>query len=94
MLFNRKINTRLNLLRYSLNRQNLKKEKNIPELYTSKKLRTFTLGDTIWYRNFQKRNKWERGIVIKKTGPVTYLFDNCHGILINFVLLMLTQTFN
>lgn len=94
MLFNRKINTRLNLLRYSLNRQNLKTEKIFPELYTSKKLRTFTLGDTIWYRHFQKRNKWERGIVIKKTGPVTYLFDNCHGILINFVLLMLTQTFN
>ena len=67
LLFNRKINARLNLLRISLNRPNLKQE-NLAEFYTWKNLRTFTSGGTIWYLNFQKRNKWERGVVIKKTG--------------------------
>ena len=41
-------------------------------------MRTFTSGGTIWYRNFQKRNKWERGVVIKKKR--IYLINNCHGI--------------
>ena len=63
-----------------MNRQNIKQEENLAKFYTSKKLRTFTPEDTIWYCNFQKRNKWERGVVIRKTGPVNYLIDNCHGI--------------
>ena len=80
LLFNRKINTRLNLLRYSLNKQNLKPKENLAEFYTSNMLSTFTPGHTIWCRNFQKWNKWERGIVIKKAGSVTYLIDSCYGI--------------
>ena len=63
-----------------MNRKKLKQEENLAKFYTSKNLRTFMQGDTIWYRNFQKGNKWERGVVIKKTGAVTYLIDNCHGI--------------
>ena len=68
LLSNRKINTRLNLFRNSLNRQNIKQEENVAQFYTSKKLRTFALEDTIWYRNFQKGKKWEWGVVIKKQG--------------------------
>ena len=56
LLFNHKISIRLNLLRNSLNRQNLKQEENLAEFYTSKKLRTFKPGETIWYRNFQRGN--------------------------------------
>ena len=64
-----------------MNKWNLKQEENLAEFYTSKKLRTFTPRDTICYHNFQKGNKWESGVVIKKAGQVTYLIDNCHGIL-------------
>lgn len=81
LLFNRKINTRLNLLKNSLNKQYLKQEEDVVEFYNSKKLRTSTLGDTVWYRNYQKGNKWERGVVIKQTGPVTYLINNYYSTL-------------
>ena len=53
LLFNRKTNTRLSLLRTLLNKQNLKQEEYPAEFYTSKKLRIFTPGDSIWYYNFQ-----------------------------------------
>ena len=54
LLFNFKINTRFNLLKNSLNKQNLKQEENLTEFYITKKLRTYTPGDTIWYCNYQK----------------------------------------
>ena len=41
-LFNCKINTRFNLLKKSLNKQNLKQEENLAEFYASEKFRTYT----------------------------------------------------
>lgn len=43
-------------------------------------MKIFTPGDTIWYHNYQKGNKWETGLVVKQTGLVMYLIDNSHGI--------------
>ena len=48
MLFNRKLNTRLNLLKQSMNNQ-----------FASKTLQTFHPKDLVWHRNYQLGNKWE-----------------------------------
>ena len=94
LLFNHKISIRLNSLRNSLNRQNLKQEENLAEFYTSKKLRTFTPGDATWYCSFQNESNWGRGVVIKKQDQSLILsiiaMVYSRNMLIYFVLLKLT----
>ena len=76
LLFKHRFNTRLNLIKQSLDKQDLDHERKIVDFYTSKKLRTFYPGESVWYRNFQQGNKWKKGTIIEQTSPVTYLIDN------------------
>ena len=57
ILFNCKLNTRLNLLKQSMNKQDLNYEQQIVEFYASETLRTFYPKDLVWYRNYQLGNK-------------------------------------
>ena len=57
MLFNCKLNARLNLLKQSMNKQDLNCEQQIVEFYASETLRTFYPKDLVWYRNYQLGNK-------------------------------------
>ena len=75
MLFNLKLNTQLNLLKQSMNKQDLNYEQQIAELYASKTLRTFYPEDLVWHQNYQLGNKWEKGTIVKQVGRVTYLYN-------------------
>ena len=50
MLFNRKLNTRHNLLKQSMNKPDLNNEQQIAEFYALKTSRAFHLKGLVWYR--------------------------------------------
>ena len=56
----------LNLLKQSMNKQDLNYEQQIPELYALKTLQTFYPENLVWYQNYRLGNKWEKGTIVKQ----------------------------
>ena len=67
MLFNQKLNMWLNLLKQSMNKQDLNYEQQIAEFYAMKTLQTFYPKDLVWYRNYKLGNKWGKGTIVKQS---------------------------
>ena len=73
MMFGRKIRTRLDLLHPTSDatrKANFQTDSQTGS--NQKKLRKFEVGTPVWMRNYLGKPKWMSGIVIAKTGPVSY----------------------
>lgn len=74
LLFNRKLKTRLSLLKPHISSIKDKEEKHLLSFHElSKNTRNFYPGDLVWVRNFQQRgDKWIKGTIIKRISLVLY----------------------
>ena len=78
LLFNRKVNTRLSLLKF--NRSIVNDEEKIAKSEVLKPLRIFHLGDQVWSCNYRRGDKWIKGTIISKVGTVMYKEKCCNEI--------------
>ena len=78
LLFNRKMNTRLSLLKF--NRSIVNDEEKIAKSEVLKPLRIFHLGDQVWSCNYRRGDKWIKGTIISKVGTVMYKAKCCNEI--------------
>ena len=69
LLMNRKLNSRLNLLKPDENCQQRKQPW----------IRSFNAEDKVWVRNYGKGEKWMAGKIIQKTGPISYKVSTEYG---------------
>jgi len=51
------------------------------EKYNQKQPRVFGVGDTVWARCYNGRNKWVKGVVVRVTGPLSYQVEVEGGII-------------
>ena len=74
LLFNRKLNTRLNFLKRKLSSIINEQEQKFKDFNNrSKKLKLFYPGDNVWVRDYGKiLLKWVEGKIIEKMGNVMY----------------------
>ena len=70
-MFNRKVNTRLSLLKLNRSIVLLMMRKNLQNL-KFQNLRIFYPGDQFWLRNLWRGKKWIKGTIISKVGTVLY----------------------
>ena len=78
LLFNRKVNTRLSLLK--LNRSIVNDEEKFAKSEVLKPLGIFYPGDQVWLRNYRTGQKWIKGTIICKVGTVMYKVKCCNEI--------------
>ena len=78
LLFNRKVNTRLSLLK--LNRTIVNDEEKFAKSEILEPLRIFYPGDQVWLRNYRRGEKWIKGTIISKVGTVMYKVKCCNEI--------------
>lgn len=77
MLFlNRKLRTRLDLLKPSLARTvNQSQEAQQLRCQERSKSREFCAGDSVLVLDYRKGEKWRPGVIMSRTGPVSYIVN-------------------
>ncbi|XP_057305345.1 uncharacterized protein K02A2.6-like [Hydractinia symbiolongicarpus] len=71
LLMNRKLTTKLSLIKPNLQRRLSAKRGNI--LTESAPTRSFSVGDEVWMRNYNRTDpKWLPGVIEAKSGPLSY----------------------
>ena len=78
LLFNRKVNTRLSLLKF--NRSIVNDKEKFAKSEVLKPLRIFYPGNQVWLRNYRRGDKWIKGTIISKVGTVMYKVNCCNEI--------------
>ena len=83
LLFNRKLNTRLNFVKPILTDTIASHEGNFCRFYYSKNFRHFYAGDRVWIRDYGRVNtKWIEGQVVRKISDVMYVNLDCNNSII------------
>lgn len=73
LFLKRKLRTRLDLLKPSIENRVMNKQADQKTYYdTHSKARNFTMGDIVLVRNYYGENKWVYGTIIEQLGPVSY----------------------
>ena len=70
LIFGRRIRTRLDLIHPTQTTKSQKKKS--PRSENSRELK---VGDAVWMRNYTGRDKWVSGMVISKSGPLSYVIQ-------------------
>ena len=91
LFLKRKLRTRLDLLKPSIENRVMNKQADQKTYYeTHSKARNFTMGEIVLVRNYHGENKWVYGAIIEQLGPVSYrvkvswqvcfkFLRNCYG---------------
>ena len=74
LLYGRNLRTRLNLLIPSAN-DTLQAARQDQHIAAGGQVREFQLGASVWVRSYGTRQKWVRGKVVARPGPVSYEVD-------------------
>ena len=76
MMLGRNVRTRLDLLRPDPEeKMREQQQRQWSSAGGPRPLRSFSLGDSVWARNYSGPQKWRRGTVAARTGPVSYEVD-------------------
>ena len=78
LLMNRKLNSALNLLRPNMDSKLGRKREEVM-IQRHCQLQQFNLNDTVWVRNYNVSGKWVPGIIVSRTGPVSYVVQVSEG---------------
>ena len=80
MLLGRKPRTRLDLIKPNTAERVEKKQEKQKEMHDSKaKARFFKVGDSVFIKNKGLGKNWLQGILVKRTGPVSFLVKTLDG---------------
>ena len=79
MLFNRKVRTRLDLVQPSVERRVDQKQIQQKLYHDRAACRKFIVGSLVYIKNFGTGSKWLPGVVVKVTGPVSYVVKLSDG---------------
>ena len=73
LLFGRRLRSRLDLLKPSMEERVVSKQQKQKELHDRhSRAYNFTVGERVYVKNNRKGQKWLSGLVIAKTGPVSF----------------------
>ena len=76
MMFGRNVRTRLDLLRSDPEeKMREQQQRQWSAAGGPRPLRSFSIGDSVWARHYGGPQKWRRGTVAARTGPVSYEVD-------------------
>lgn len=73
MLMGRHLKTRLDLIKPDVGKRVQEEQFRQKLNHDKKKLREFKISDTVWVENKNKGDNWLKGIIVDKTGPLSYL---------------------
>ena len=80
MLMLRRLRSRLTLLKPNIRNRQLAKQEDATKYSHRKKMREFNIGEQVLTRNYSTVSKWFTGVIIKRTGPVSYEIEVEGGI--------------
>lgn len=49
-------------------------------IYKGGRIKNYKVGEEIMYKNYRIGENWEKGIIIQKLSPVTYIVKNINNI--------------
>ncbi|XP_021378372.1 uncharacterized protein K02A2.6-like [Mizuhopecten yessoensis] len=81
LLFNRKLRTKLDLVKPDVRERVVKRQQTQKNYHDSRaKERVFAEGDQVFVKNFYSGPKWKSGEIVSKTSPVSYTVEGQNGV--------------
>lgn len=81
LLFNRKVRTKLDLVKPEVRERVMKRQQAQKDYHdTHARDRTFAVGDRVFVKNFYAGPKWKSAEIVAKNGPVSYKVEGENGV--------------